>query len=156
MNNQVDATSSNLASALLNSKIRPREVVGYGVKIFHPSPSNYVTRSPGSWLCEADEFPTTVPWKAQVGLCASSCVIQGPQVHSMEVTRRRRRGEHQSKTQVNVIWHKRIMLSRSECVTRAKCLRIWLAWTDNEFREKNQPFGVVCLRPTQDWQNLVI
>ena len=47
MNIQVDQTSSNLASAMLNSKIRPRAVVGYGVKIFHPSPPNYVTRSPG-------------------------------------------------------------------------------------------------------------
>ena len=35
MNIQVDPTSSNLASAMLNSKIRPRAVVGYGVKIFH-------------------------------------------------------------------------------------------------------------------------
>ena len=32
---------------MLNSKIGPRAVVGYGVKIFHPSPPNYVTRSPG-------------------------------------------------------------------------------------------------------------
>ena len=47
MNIQVDPTSSNLASAMLNLKIRPRAVVGYGVKIFHPSPPNYVTRSPG-------------------------------------------------------------------------------------------------------------
>ena len=47
MNIQVDPTNSNLASAMLNSKIRPRAVVGYGVKIFHPSPPNYVTRSPG-------------------------------------------------------------------------------------------------------------
>ena len=47
MNIQVDPTSSNLASAMLNSKIRPHAVVGYGVKIFHPSPPNYVTRSPG-------------------------------------------------------------------------------------------------------------
>ena len=47
MNIQVDSTSSNLASAMLNSKIRPRAVVGYGVKIFHPSPPNYVTRPPG-------------------------------------------------------------------------------------------------------------
>ena len=30
-----------------NSKIRPRAVVGYGVKTFHPSPPYYVTRSPG-------------------------------------------------------------------------------------------------------------
>ena len=48
MNIQVDPTSSNLASIMLNSKVRPRAVVGYGVKIFHPSPPNYVTRSPGS------------------------------------------------------------------------------------------------------------
>ena len=47
MNIQVDPTSSNLASAMLNSKIGPHAVVGYGVKIFHPSPPNYVTRSPG-------------------------------------------------------------------------------------------------------------
>ena len=45
MNIQVDPTSSNLASAML--KIRPRAVVGYGVKIFHPRSRNYVTRSPG-------------------------------------------------------------------------------------------------------------
>jgi len=47
MNIQVDTTSSNLASAMLNSKIRPRAVAGYGVKTPHPSPTNYVTRSPG-------------------------------------------------------------------------------------------------------------
>ena len=29
--------------------LRPREVVGYGVKIFLPSPPNYVTRSPGKY-----------------------------------------------------------------------------------------------------------
>ena len=28
--------------------LRPRAVVGYGVKMFLPSPPNYVTRSPGS------------------------------------------------------------------------------------------------------------
>ena len=28
--------------------LRPRAVVGYGVKVFLPSPPNYVTRSPGS------------------------------------------------------------------------------------------------------------
>ena len=55
MNIQVDPTSSNLASAMLNSKIRPRAVVGYGVKIFHPSPPNYVTRSPG---CKTANFAT--------------------------------------------------------------------------------------------------
>ena len=47
MNIQVDPTRSNVASAMLNSKTRPRAVVGYGVKIFLPSPLNYVTRSPG-------------------------------------------------------------------------------------------------------------
>ena len=47
MNIKVDPTGSNAASAMLNSKIRPRAVVGYGIKIFHPSPPNYVTRSPG-------------------------------------------------------------------------------------------------------------
>ena len=30
--------------------LRPRAVVGYGVKIFLPSPPNYVTRSPGKGL----------------------------------------------------------------------------------------------------------
>ena len=30
--------------------LRPRVVVGYGVKIFLPSPPNYVTRSPGCFL----------------------------------------------------------------------------------------------------------
>ena len=28
--------------------LRPRAVVGYGVKIFLPSPPKYVTRSPGN------------------------------------------------------------------------------------------------------------
>ena len=36
---------------MLNSKIRPRAVVGYGIKIFHPSPPNNITRSPGSYWC---------------------------------------------------------------------------------------------------------
>ena len=30
--------------------LRPRAVVGYGVKIFLPSPPNYVTRSPGMMI----------------------------------------------------------------------------------------------------------
>jgi len=47
MNIQVDATSSNLASATLNSKIRLHVVVGCGVEVFHSSPPNCVTRSPG-------------------------------------------------------------------------------------------------------------
>ena len=63
MNIQVDPTSSNLASAMFNKKIRPREVVGYGVEIFHPSPPNYVTGSPGrpgmlpyTTMCQNDNF----------------------------------------------------------------------------------------------------
>ena len=35
--------------------LRPRAVVGYGVKIFLPSPPNYVTRSPGC-LDKIEEF----------------------------------------------------------------------------------------------------
>ena len=57
--------SFNLASAMLNSKIRPRAVVGYGVKIFHLSPPNYVTRSPGMYcivtIRRAFDY-YTVPW----------------------------------------------------------------------------------------------
>ena len=37
--------------------LRPRVVVGYGVKIFLPSPPNYVTRSPGSYA--SLELPMT-------------------------------------------------------------------------------------------------
>ena len=55
MNTQVDPTSSILASAMLNSKIRA--VVGYGGKIFHPSPPNYVIRSPGRGIvCVVSPF----------------------------------------------------------------------------------------------------
>ena len=32
--------------------LTPRAVVGYGVKIFLPSPPNYVTRSPGDFCPE--------------------------------------------------------------------------------------------------------
>ena len=34
--------------------LRPRAVVGYGVKIFLPSPPNYVTRSPGKYKNKAN------------------------------------------------------------------------------------------------------
>ena len=37
----------NAAGSLETKHLRPRAVVGYGVKIFLPSPPNYVTRSPG-------------------------------------------------------------------------------------------------------------
>ena len=33
--------------------LRPRAVVGYGLKIFLPSPPNYVTRTPGNYLDNA-------------------------------------------------------------------------------------------------------
>ena len=36
--------------------LRPRAVVGYGVKIFLPSPPNYVTRSPGSGSGRTKKF----------------------------------------------------------------------------------------------------
>ena len=40
--------------------LRPRAVVGYGVKIFLPSPPNYVTKSPGEGCYEAAmQFPST-------------------------------------------------------------------------------------------------
>ena len=61
MNIQVDPTSSKLASAMLNSKMRLRAVVGYGVKIFHPRPPNYVTRSPG---CHAGFVQDCTQWDA--------------------------------------------------------------------------------------------
>ena len=38
--------------------LRPRAVVGYGVKIFLTSPPNYVTRSPG---CENDNYYNELP-----------------------------------------------------------------------------------------------
>ena len=66
MNIQVDPTSSNLASAMLNSKIRPRTVVGYGVKIFHLSPPNYVTKSPG---CDWAQKYFLCPIRVQLFLC---------------------------------------------------------------------------------------
>ena len=58
MNIQVDPTRSNLASAMLNSKIRPRAVVGYGIKILLPSPPSYVTRSPGN--IASDNMPAMI------------------------------------------------------------------------------------------------
>ena len=69
MNIQVDPTSSNLASAMLNSKIRPRVVAGYGVKIFHPSPPNYVTRSPGFCRDKGCEYK---------GILRQQTVIEAP------------------------------------------------------------------------------
>ena len=42
--------------------LRPRAVVGYGVKIFLPSPPNYVTRSPGQYcyfIQALPQFPTS-------------------------------------------------------------------------------------------------
>ena len=65
--------------------LRPHAVVGYGVKIFLPSPPNYVTRSPGelnrlriltgkrqtSWLCTStvkELNPGTNPVVVKEGL----------------------------------------------------------------------------------------
>ena len=77
MNIQVDPTSSNLASAMLNSKIRPRAVVGYGVKIFHLSPPNYVTRSPGDshWTGLVDKWLLTI-WLIAELLKLTGCLAQ--------------------------------------------------------------------------------
>ena len=35
--------------------LRPRAIVGYGLKIFLPSPPNYVTRSPGTVFTTSDD-----------------------------------------------------------------------------------------------------
>ena len=49
--------------------LRPRAVVGYGIKIFLPSPPNYVTRSPGYspitnlWWEGAGFFPLSLKVK---------------------------------------------------------------------------------------------
>ena len=45
--------------------LRPRAVVGYGIKIFFPSPQNYVTRSPGyCWMnsCLRVRFDQYTVW----------------------------------------------------------------------------------------------
>ena len=39
-----------ILQGVLKQHLRPRAVVRYGVKIFLPSPPNYVTRSPGGVL----------------------------------------------------------------------------------------------------------
>ena len=69
MNIQVDPTSSNLASAMLNSKVKLRAVVGYGVKIFHPSPPNYVTRSPGIMALNIEDNVNTYVVFRTVDVC---------------------------------------------------------------------------------------
>ena len=39
-----------ILQGVLKQHLRPRAVVGYGVKVFLPSPPNYVTRSPGGFI----------------------------------------------------------------------------------------------------------
>ena len=46
--------------------LRPRAVVGYGVKIFLPSPPNYVTRSPGKG---GEEINSTVAIEKAFTMC---------------------------------------------------------------------------------------
>ena len=63
MNIQVDPTSSNLASAMLNSKIRPRAVVGTALKFFIPvlritSPDHLVRTSRESRTNKLERFIT--------------------------------------------------------------------------------------------------
>ena len=43
--------------------LRPRAVVGYGVRIFLPSPPNYVTRSPGETFNSDRHRPYMMLWK---------------------------------------------------------------------------------------------
>ena len=55
--------------------LRPRAVVGYGVKIFLPSPLNYVTRSPGMICVLESSFPgPAVHWRRARGLWGRDCV----------------------------------------------------------------------------------
>ena len=42
--------------------LRPRAVVGYGLKIFLPSPPNYVTRSPGKAALSTQLFEDPEGW----------------------------------------------------------------------------------------------
>ena len=54
--------------------LRPRAVVGYGVKIFLPSPPNYVTRSPGIFFqitAEKKKKREKGQWKLQPLIVAS-------------------------------------------------------------------------------------
>ena len=69
-----------LAMAILQGvwkqHLRPRAVVGYGVKIFLPSPPNYVTRSPGSrWLFCRRRQRNGQKWKTHVQVVQSSFVF---------------------------------------------------------------------------------
>ena len=43
--------------------LRPRAVVGYGLKIFLPSPPNYVTRSPGTVAGMIELYEQLLPTK---------------------------------------------------------------------------------------------
>ena len=53
--------------------LRPRAVVGYGVKIFLPSPPNYVTKSPGCVVHE--RFSSTYTLR---DLAWDTCLIGVP------------------------------------------------------------------------------
>ena len=96
MNIQVHPTSSNLASAMLNSKIRPRAVVGYGVKIFHPSPPNYVTRSPGECYQRAASVYSAVTI-ARSSFC--SMKVQATNFFSQLIA-----AERAQKASSNIVW----------------------------------------------------
>ena len=43
--------------------LRPRAVVGYGVRILLPSPPNYVTKSPGETFNSDRHRPYMMLWK---------------------------------------------------------------------------------------------
>ena len=56
-------------------RLRRRAVMGYGIKIFLPSPPNYVTRSPGSDKIVV--MPYCIGWVGrEVGMCFTLNVIR--------------------------------------------------------------------------------
>ena len=104
MNIQVDSTSSNLASAMLNSKIRPRAVVGYGVKIFHPSPPNDVTRSPGVEQM-FDNFNVNLPKKK--GFLTYVPYIAGVHCHTtFETIQQSQESTRKKKMNIQTVWQR--------------------------------------------------
>ena len=61
--------------------LRPHAVVGYGVKIFLPSPPNYVTRPPGSKCCLA--FLGKMKGLSSLMSCGSFCQWSTPRADNV-------------------------------------------------------------------------
>ena len=71
---------------MLNSKIRPRAVVGYGVKISLPSPPYYVTRSPGSeHVVTYPRFPLSSQSNEQYEMPADPSEAEKSLLNSLQV-----------------------------------------------------------------------